>query len=107
MLFIIFSFDIALQTAINSTGVTSEQRNAFITEMQGQIFFLAGTLLLKRAQKVCNYFLALVYFPYFADYFPDFGLTLFVPGLLSQIAQAYLHRFWFFPIRTRLVSVKS
>jgi hypothetical protein len=31
---------------------TSEQWDAFLTEMQGQLFFLAGTLLLKRAQKV-------------------------------------------------------
>lgn len=30
--------------------------DAFITEMQGQLFFLAGTLLLKKAQKVLFYF---------------------------------------------------
>lgn len=44
------SFDQAVQSAliINSP---SEEWDAFIIEMQGQLFFLAGTLLLKRAQK--------------------------------------------------------
>ncbi|XP_076453510.1 LOW QUALITY PROTEIN: E3 SUMO-protein ligase RanBP2-like [Babylonia areolata] len=44
------SFDIAVHRAINMNN-PSEEWDAFVTEMQGQLFFLAGTLLLKRAQK--------------------------------------------------------
>ncbi|KAL8618871.1 hypothetical protein ACOMHN_000878 [Nucella lapillus] len=43
------SFDQAVQRATHLNN-PSEQWEAFVTEMQGQLFFLAGTLLLKRAQ---------------------------------------------------------
>ncbi|XP_041351862.1 ranBP2-like and GRIP domain-containing protein 4 isoform X2 [Gigantopelta aegis] len=46
----LYAFDQMLQEAVAVEKQTSEW-NAFLEEMQGQIFFLAGTLLLKRAQK--------------------------------------------------------
>ena len=45
------SFDLAVHAA-NGMNSSSEQWDAFVTEMQGQLLFFAGTLLLKRAQKV-------------------------------------------------------
>ncbi|XP_070173906.1 E3 SUMO-protein ligase RanBP2-like isoform X2 [Littorina saxatilis] len=44
------SFDLAVHSAMNMNNA-SEQWDAFVMEMQGQLFFFAGTLLLKRAQK--------------------------------------------------------
>nr|KAG5698457.1 hypothetical protein BaRGS_021987 [Batillaria attramentaria] len=43
-------FDLAVQSAVKMTS-PNEEWDALIAEMQGQLFFLAGTLLLKRAQK--------------------------------------------------------
>ena len=52
-LFLCDSFDLAVQVAVNMNN-PSEEWHAFVTEMQGQLFFFAGTLLLKRAQKVLS-----------------------------------------------------
>ena len=47
------SFDQEVQSAMSVGHCLTKEYSDLLTELQGQLFFLSGNLLLKRAQKVC------------------------------------------------------
>ena len=51
-MFVCFRFDQTIESARKVTG--GDDWNIVYREMQAQLYFLAGTLLLKRAQQVCQ-----------------------------------------------------